>query len=122
MQRRANRDDRRRVHLADAGHRLRRRGRLALPVLIAAALASTRAASWSNAAPRRMAAAATPREIIAMPRVPHWIGFVGLVLSLLMCGALLANQLWLFILLVVLGLALVRLEIKYEQAARADRA
>jgi len=57
-----------------------------------------------------------------MPRVPHWIGFVGLVLSLLMCGALLANQLWLFILLVVLGLALVRLEIKYEQAARADRA
>jgi len=53
-----------------------------------------------------------------MPRVPHWIGFVGLVLSLLMCGALLANQLWLFILLVVLGLALVRLEIKYEQGTR----
>ena len=54
-----------------------------------------------------------------MPQqVPHWIGFVGLVLSLIMCGALLADQLWLFILLVVLGLALVRLEIKYEQGTR----
>jgi hypothetical protein len=63
-----------------------------------------------------MSAAAPAREIIAMPQqVPHWIGFVGLALSLLMCGALLANQLWVFILLVVLGLALVRLEIKYGQ-------
>ena len=58
-----------------------------------------------------------------MPQqVPHWIGFVGLVLSLIMCGALLADQLWLFMLLAALGIALVRLEIKYEQAARADRA
>jgi hypothetical protein len=48
-----------------------------------------------------------------MPQVPHWFGFVGLLLSLIMCGALLADQLWLFILLVVLGLALVRLESRY---------
>jgi hypothetical protein len=50
-----------------------------------------------------------------MPQVPHWIGFVGLLLSLIMCGALLADQLWLFILLVVLGLALVRLESRYAR-------
>jgi membrane-bound ClpP family serine protease len=50
-----------------------------------------------------------------MPHVPHWIGFVGLLLSLIMCGALLADQLWLFILLVVLGLALVRVESRYAR-------
>jgi hypothetical protein len=50
-----------------------------------------------------------------MPQVPHWIGFVGLLLSLIMCGALLADQLWLFILLVVLGLALVRVESRYAR-------
>jgi hypothetical protein len=54
--------------------------------------------------------AATQAEIIAMPHVPHWIGFVGLFVSLILCGSLLAAQLWLFILMIVLGLALVVLE------------
>jgi len=65
--------------------------------------------------PRPMSAAAPAREIIIMPQVPHWIGFVGLLLSLIMCGALLAQQLWLFMLLIVLGLALVVVESRYAR-------
>jgi hypothetical protein len=54
-------------------------------------------------------------EVIAMPHVPHWIGFVGLLVSFIMCGALLFSQLWLFVLTTVLGLALVVLESRYER-------
>jgi hypothetical protein len=50
-----------------------------------------------------------------MPHTPHWIGHVGLVLSLILCGSLLASQLWLFILTVVLGLALVVVENRYDR-------
>ena len=64
--------------------------------------------------------AATPGEI-AMPHVPNWIGFVGLLLSLILCGSLLAAQLWLFILMIVLGLALVVVENRYERGLIGTR-
>jgi len=54
-------------------------------------------------------------EIIAMPHVPHWIGLVGLLLSFVLCGSILAGQLWLFVLLIVLGLALVVVESRYAR-------
>jgi hypothetical protein len=59
--------------------------------------------------------AAAPGEIIAMRQVPHWIGFVGAFAVIDYLRGLLDDQLWLFILLVVLGLALVRLASKYAR-------
>jgi len=56
-----------------------------------------------------------------MPHVPNWIGFVGLLLSLILCGSLLAAQLWLFILMIVLGLALVVVENRYERGLIGTR-
>ena len=50
-----------------------------------------------------------------MPHVPHWIGLVGLLLSFVLCGSILAGQLWLFVLMIVLGLALVVVESRYER-------
>jgi phosphatidylserine synthase len=59
--------------------------------------------------------AAALGEIIAMPHVPHWIGFVGLLLSFIMCLSMLAGQLWLFMILIVLGLVLVVVEGRYAR-------
>jgi phosphatidylglycerophosphate synthase len=59
--------------------------------------------------------AAALGEIIAMPQVPHWIGLVGLLLSFIMCLSMLAGQLWLFMILIVLGLALVVVEGRYAR-------
>ena len=70
---------------------------------------------------RTAPAAAALGEIIAMPHVPHWIGYVGLMLSLILCGSVLAGQLWLFILVIVLCLALVVVENRYERGLVGTR-
>jgi Flp pilus assembly protein TadB len=53
--------------------------------------------------------------------MPHWIGQVGLVLALIFCGAFLAGQLWLAVLLMIPLFALVVLENRYERRLRSER-
>ena len=50
-----------------------------------------------------------------MTHVPHWIGQVGLVLSLILCGAALGGQLWFAVFLLIPCFALVILENRYER-------
>jgi len=50
-----------------------------------------------------------------MPYVPAWIGFAGLVLMLLFCGAFLAGEWWLGIPLLIPCFALVVIENRYVQ-------
>jgi membrane-bound ClpP family serine protease len=50
-----------------------------------------------------------------MSHVPRWIGQVGIVLGLILCGAFLGGQLWLAVILMIVGLALVVLENRYER-------
>lgn len=50
-----------------------------------------------------------------MSYVPHWIGLVGLVLSLIVCGSFLAGAWQLAILLLIPLFALVVLESRYER-------
>jgi membrane-bound ClpP family serine protease len=47
--------------------------------------------------------------------VPRWIGLVGMVLVLALCGFAFAGQVVLTILLIIAGLALVVLENRYER-------
>ncbi len=47
-----------------------------------------------------------------MSDVPHWIGQVGMVLSLIFCGAFLAGAWWVGVLLLIPISALVVLESK----------
>jgi membrane-bound ClpP family serine protease len=56
-----------------------------------------------------------------MPEVPHWIGQVGLVLGLLLCGAFLGGALWLAVLLMIPCFALVLIESRYEQGLMGTR-
>jgi membrane-bound ClpP family serine protease len=49
------------------------------------------------------------------PDVPRWIGLVGMVLVLVLCGSALAGQLWLTVLLMAAGIALVVLESRYQR-------
>jgi hypothetical protein len=53
--------------------------------------------------------------MIAMPHVPRWIGHVGIVPGLILCGAFLGGQLWLAVLLMIVGPALVLLGNRYER-------
>jgi membrane-bound ClpP family serine protease len=56
-----------------------------------------------------------------MPDVPRWIGHVGLVLALLLCGTALAGQLWLAVLLMIPSFALVVLESRCERGLIGTR-
>jgi|307.fasta_scaffold28881_3 hypothetical protein len=56
-----------------------------------------------------------------MHDVPGWIGFVGLVLMLILCGAFLGGQLWFAIFLLIPCFALVVLENRYERALMGTR-
>ena len=56
-----------------------------------------------------------------MHDVPGWIGFVGLVLMLILCGAFLGGQLWFAIFLLIPCFALVVLENRYEQGLIGTR-
>ena len=47
--------------------------------------------------------------------MPHWIGLVGLALSLVLCGAFLAGLWWVAVLLSIPIFALVALENRYER-------
>ena len=47
--------------------------------------------------------------------MPQWIGYVGLVLSLLFCGAFLAGVPWMAVIFLVLCFALVVVENRYER-------
>jgi membrane-bound ClpP family serine protease len=49
------------------------------------------------------------------PDVPRWIGLVGMVLVLVLCGSALAGQLWLTTLLIIAGIAFVVLESRYQR-------
>jgi hypothetical protein len=50
-----------------------------------------------------------------MTHVPHWIGYVGLVVQLLFCGAFLAGVPWLAMIFLLLCFALVVVENRYER-------
>jgi membrane-bound ClpP family serine protease len=54
-----------------------------------------------------------------MTQVPHWIGYAGLVLSIIFCGSFLAGEMWLAVLLMIPCFALVVLENRYERQARS---
>jgi hypothetical protein len=56
-----------------------------------------------------------------MSYVPHWVGLVGLVLALLLCGSALAGQLWLAVLLMIPCFALVIVENRYERGLMGTR-
>lgn len=56
-----------------------------------------------------------------MSDVPHWIGQVGMVLSLIFCGAFLAGAWWVGILLLIPVFALIVLENRYERGLRETR-
>jgi membrane-bound ClpP family serine protease len=56
-----------------------------------------------------------------MPYIPRWIGYVGLVLSLIFCGAFLAGQLWFAVLLMIPCFALVILENRHERGLMGTR-
>ena len=56
-----------------------------------------------------------------MPHVPRWTGHVGIVLGLILCGAFLGGQLWLAVLLMIPGFALVVLENRYERGLMGAR-
>jgi hypothetical protein len=51
--------------------------------------------------------------------MPHWIGLVGLVLSLILCGGFLAGAWWLSVLLLIPLFALVVLENRYERRSKS---
>jgi membrane-bound ClpP family serine protease len=53
--------------------------------------------------------------------MPHWIGLVGLVLSLIFCGAFLAGIPLLAVIFLLLCFALVVLENRYERGLRSER-
>lgn len=50
-----------------------------------------------------------------MTHVPHWIGLVGMVLALILCGAALGGDLWFALFLLIPCFALVILENRYER-------
>ena len=50
-----------------------------------------------------------------MTHVPHWIGFVGLVLQLIFCGAFLAGVPLLAVIFLLLCFALLAIENRYER-------
>jgi len=50
-----------------------------------------------------------------MAHVPHWIGQVGLVLSLIFCGSFLGGAWWVGVLLLIPLFAVVVLENRYER-------
>jgi hypothetical protein len=50
--------------------------------------------------------------------MPHWIGQVGLVLSLIFCGSFLAGAWWFGLILLIPLFALVVLENGYERRLR----
>jgi hypothetical protein len=56
-----------------------------------------------------------------MADVPHWVGMVGLVLGLLFCGAFLAGEPFLAIIFMLLSLALVVVENRYERGLMGTR-
>jgi membrane-bound ClpP family serine protease len=56
-----------------------------------------------------------------MSYVPHWVGVVGLVLALLVCGTALAGLLWLTVLLMIPAFALVIVESRYERGLIGTR-
>ena len=56
-----------------------------------------------------------------MPYIPSWIGQVGLVLTLIICGAFLGGWWWVAVLLMIPGFALVILENRYERGLMGPR-
>jgi membrane-bound ClpP family serine protease len=58
---------------------------------------------------------------VPQPDVPHWIGLVGMVLVLVLCGAALGGQVWLAVLLMIAGVALVVLENRYQRGLIGTR-
>jgi membrane-bound ClpP family serine protease len=55
------------------------------------------------------------------PDVPRWIGLVGMVLVLVLCGSALAGLLWLTALLMIVGIAMVVLESRYQRGLIGTR-
>jgi hypothetical protein len=58
---------------------------------------------------------------VLQPDVPRWIGLGGMVLVLVLCGSALAGLLWLTVLLMIAGLALVVLESRYQRGLMGPR-
>ena len=56
-----------------------------------------------------------------MHDVPHWIGLVGLVLMMILCGAFLGGQLWFATFLLIPCFALVIFENRYERGLMGTR-
>jgi hypothetical protein len=52
---------------------------------------------------------------VPQPDVPRWIGLGGMLLVLVLCGSALSGLLWLTVLLMIAGLALVVLENRYQR-------
>ena len=50
-----------------------------------------------------------------MPETPRWIGFVGMVLTLVFCGSILGGQLLLGVLVMMVTIGLVVLESRYDR-------
>jgi membrane-bound ClpP family serine protease len=58
---------------------------------------------------------------VPQPDVPQWIGLVGMVLVLVLCGAALGGQVWLAVVLMIVGIALVVLENRYQRGLIGTR-
>jgi membrane-bound ClpP family serine protease len=58
---------------------------------------------------------------VPQPDVPHWIGLAGMVLVLVLCGAALGGQVWLTVLLMIVGIAMVVLENRYQRGLIGTR-
>ena len=58
---------------------------------------------------------------VPQPDVPRWIGLVGMVLVLVLCGAALGGQLWLTALLMAVGIGMVVLEDRYQRGLMGTR-
>jgi hypothetical protein len=60
-------------------------------------------------------------RFIAMPHVPNWIGYVGLVLQLIFCGAFLGGVPLLAMIFLLLCFAMVVVENRYERGLMGTR-
>jgi membrane-bound ClpP family serine protease len=58
---------------------------------------------------------------VPQPDVPRWIGLVGMVLVLVLCGSALGGQVLLTVLLMIVGVAMVVLEDRYQRGLIGPR-
>jgi hypothetical protein len=91
---------------------------------MAAAFSATNRKTESSLLTRRSNGCEPKGRFIAMQHdVPRWIGLVGMVLVLALCGFAFAGQVLFTILLIIASVALVVLENRYERGligARRD--